>query len=265
MDGPTYLKLVAVMPPSPKPPAPHVQAALRQTAPVRPAAVQARPAVQPGKPAPHVQVAVARTPPAAPVQPRTNPAPPPVPARHVQAAVQRKEAGAGGAPEGKTDSSSKAPAHLPPTQSGDFVVYEDRKTPGVNPPPPRCPVYALHCSDEGCVIEDVKTGRTRAAGSIYGGFVRMSRTGPVYISPRPALGFPGDSHPTIAAGTPDGMRGKRALVAAGEIGIIDGQIVGHNDKTGHYMTRRNLYQSGLPAEKYHPFTEDPREWYRKPK
>lgn len=235
------------MRPNPKPPAPHVQAALRQTAPVRPATVQARPAADPAKPAPHVQAAV--------VQPRIIP-PPPVPARHVQAAVQRKEA------EG---SSPKAPAHLPPTQSGDFVVYEDRKTPGINPPPPRWPVYALHCSDEGCVIEDVKTGRTREAGTIYGGFVRMSRSGPVYVSPRAAPGFPGDSHPTIAAGTPDGMRGKRALVAAGEIGIIDGQIVGHNDKTGHYMTRRNLYQSGLPAEKYHPFTEDPREWYRKPK
>ncbi len=244
------------MPPTPKPPAPHVQAALRQTAPARPAAVQARPAAVPGKPAPHVQAAV--------VQPRIIP-PPPVPARHVQAAIQKKEAGAGGAPEGKTDSSPKAPAHLPPTQSGDFVVYEDRKTPGVSPPPPRWPVYALHCSDEGCVIEDVKTGRTREAGTIYGGFVRMSRSGPVYVSPRPAPGFPGDSHPTIAAGTPDGMRGKRALVAAGEIGVIDGQLVGHNDKTGHYMTRRNLYQSGLPAEKYHPFTEDPREWYRKPK
>lgn len=245
------------MPPSPKPPAPHVQAALRQTTPVRPAAVQARPAARPAAPAPHVQAAVGRIP-APPIQARPAPVPPP-PVRPVQAAVQKKDAGSGG-------EKPPAPAHLPPTQSGDFIIYEDKKTPGVKPPPPRWPVYALHCSDKGpCVIEDVKTGRMREAGTIYGGFVRMSRTGPVYISPRPDLGFPGDSHPTIAAGTPEGMRGKRALVAAGEIGIINGQIVGHNDKTGHYMTRRNLYQSGLPAEKYHPFTEDPREWYRKPR
>jgi hypothetical protein len=165
--------------------------------------------------------------------------------------VQRKEA------------EKLSPAHLPPSQSGEFVVYEDRKTPGVPPPPPRWPVYALHCPDKGrCVLEDVKTGRIHEAGTVYGGFVRMSRTGPIYISPRPALGFPGDSHPTIAAGTPEGQRGKRAVVAAGEVGIIDGQIVGHNDKTGHYQTRKNLYQSGMPAEKFHPFTEDPRDWYK---
>jgi hypothetical protein len=253
------------MSPNPKPPAPHVQAALRQTAPVRPAAVQARPVASPANPAPHVQAATGRIPAppvAPPVQARPAAPAPPSPARHVQAAVQKKENGSGEAGKEK----SSAPAHLPPTQSGDFTVYEDRKTPGINPPPPRWPVYALHCSDKGpCVIEDVKTGRTREAGTVYGGFVRMSRSGPVYISPRPDLGFPGDSHPTIAAGTPDGMRGKRALVAAGEIGIVNGEIVGHNDKTGHYMTRRNLYQSGLPAEKYHPFTEDPREWYRKPR
>jgi hypothetical protein len=241
----------------PKPTAPHVQAALRQAspAPARPAAVQAaRPAVTHGAPAPHVQAALGRTAPsriaAPPVQARLAPAPA-APAPHVRAVVQRKE-------------ETSSPAHLPPTQGGEFTVYEDRKTPGVLPPPPRWPVYALHCPEKGpCVLEDVKTGRIREAGTVYGGFVRMSRVGPVYVSPRPALGFPGDSHPTIAAGTPDGQRGKRALVAAGEIGIVDGQVVGHNDKTGHYQTRKNLYQSGLPAEKFHPFTEDPREWYRK--
>jgi hypothetical protein len=242
------------MPPAPKTPAPHVQAALRQAAPAaaRPA-VQARPAVTHGAPAPHVQAAMARTAPA--VQARPAPAPP-VPAPHVRAVVQRREEAA----------EKPSPAHLPPAQSGEFTVYEDRKTPGAHPPPPRWPVYALHCPDRGpCVLEDVKTGRIHEAGTVYGGFVRMSRVGPVYVSPRPALGFPGDSHPTIAAGTPDGQRGKRALVAAGEIGIIDGQVVGHNDKTGHYQTRKNLYQSGLPAEKFHPFTEDPGEWYRKPR
>ena len=228
------------MPPLPKPPAPHVQAALRQTSPVRPAAVQpARPVVAHGAPAPHVQAAVARTVPAPPVRP----------------IVQRKEEAAAEKPS--------SPAHLPPSQSGDFLVYEDRKTPNTPPPPPRWPVYALHCPDEGpCVLQDVKTGRIHPAGTVYGGFVRMSRNSPVYISPRPAPGFPGDSHPTIAAGTPEGQRGKRALVAAGEVGIIDGQIVGHNDKTGHYQTRKNLYQSGLPADRFHSFTEDPRDWYK---
>jgi hypothetical protein len=242
------------MPPAPKTPAPHVQAALRRTShgPARPLAVQpARPAVAHGAPAPHVQAAVARTAPA--VQARPAPAAPPVPAPHVQAVVQRKEEGA----------ERLSPAHLPPSQSGDFVIYEDRKSPGSPPPPPRWPVYALHCPDEGpCILEDVKTGRIHPAGTVYGGFVRMSRVGPVYVSPRPALGFPGDSHPTIAAGTPEGQRGKRAVVAAGEVGIIDGQIVGHNDKTGHYQTRKNLYQSGMPAERFHPFTEDPRDWYK---
>ena len=239
------------MRPAPKIPVPPVRTAVQRPAsacPIaRPVAVQARPAV-----APHVQAATARPQPGPrPVQARPVPVPaPPVPAPHVQAVVQRKEA-------------PSSPAHLPPSQSGEFVIYEDKKTPGVKPPPPRWPVYALHCPDEGpCVIQDVKTGRTRQVDNLYGGFVRMSRTGPVYVSPRPAMGFPGDSHPTIASGTPEGQRGKRAVVAAGEIGIINGQIVGHNDKTGHYQTRKNLYQSGLPAEKFHPFTEDPRDWYK---
>ena len=239
------------MPPALKTPAPHVQAALRRTSHGPAAAAQpARPAVAHGAPAPHVQAALARTAPAA-VQARPSPASP-VPAPHVQAVVQRKEA-----------AERPSPAHLPPSQSGEYVVYSDIKSPTSPPPPPRWPVYALHCPDEGpCILEDVKTGRIHPAGTVYGGFVRMSRHSPVYISPRPALGFPGDSHPTIAAGTPEGQRGKRALVAAGEIGIIDGQIIGHNDKTGHYQTRKNLYQSGLPAERFHPFTEDPRDWYK---
>ncbi len=241
--------------PPPKPPAPHVQAAVRQA--VRPVAapIQAKPMATPGAVAPHVQAAVHRAAPPAPrppVQARPSPVPPPVPAAHVQAVVQRQQ------------EAPKGPAHLPPASSGEFVVYEDKKSPGTPPPPPRWPVYALHCPDEGpCQLQDVKTGRLRDAGSVYGGFVRMSRSGPVYISPRPAMGFPGDSHPTIAAGTPEGQRGKRAVVAAGEIGIIGGQIIGHNDKTGHYQTRKNLYQSGLPAEKYHPYTVDPRDWYKK--
>jgi hypothetical protein len=187
---------------------------------------------------------------APPIQPKAaappprHPAPPVPP---VPPAIQRK-------------------ADEAPGAGGDFIVYEDRKSPGSPPPPPRWPVYALLCSEEGpCMLQDVKTGRLRQAGTVFGGFVRMARGGNVYISPRPAVGFPGDSHPTIAAGTPEGMRGKRALVAAGEIGIIDGRIVGHNDKTGHYQTRKNLYQSGLPPEKYHPFTEDPRDWYKKPR
>jgi hypothetical protein len=245
------------MPPALKIPAPHVQAALRQAspAPARPTVQAARPAVAHGAPAPHVQAALGQA-----VQGRLAPVPAP-PAAHVRAVVQRKEE-TSSKPVEKMERLS--PAHLPPAQSGEFTVYEDRKTPGVAPPPPRWPVYALHCPDGGpCVLEDVKTGRIREAGNLYGGFVRMSRVGPVYVSPRPALGFPGDSHPTIASGTPEGQRGKRALVAAGEIGILDGQVVGHSDKTGHYQTRKNLYQSGLPAEKFHPFTEDPRDWYRK--
>ena len=250
------------MPPALKTPAPHVQAALRQASPAPVPGVGAGAAgggarragaARPGGPGEDDGPSRLPTP---PVQARLAPVPAP-PAPHVRAVVQRQE-------ETASKPERLSPAHLPPTQGGEFTVYEDRKTPGVLPPPPRWPVYALHCPDGGpCVLEDVKTGRIREAGNLYGGFVRMSRVGPVYVSPRPALGFPGDSHPTIAAGTPDGQRGKRALVAAGEIGIIDGQVVGHSDKTGHYQTRKNLYQSGLPPEKFHPFTEDPREWYRK--
>jgi hypothetical protein len=155
-----------------------------------------------------------------------------------------------------------------PAQGRDalgFVTYADQKTPTTPPPPPRWPVYALHCGDQGgCRLQDVRTGRWRDPGTMYAGFVRMQAGGPVYVSPRPALGFPGDSHPTIASGTPEGQRGKRALVAAGEVGIVAGHVVGHNDKTGHYRTRKNLWQSGLPPELFHPFTEDPTDWFKPP-
>ncbi|MFL6237231.1 MAG: hypothetical protein ACJ76N_29165, partial [Thermoanaerobaculia bacterium] len=60
------------MPPAPKTPAPHVQAALRRTShgPARPPAAQpARPAVAHGAPAPHVQAAMARTAPAVQARP----------------------------------------------------------------------------------------------------------------------------------------------------------------------------------------------------
>ena len=91
----------------------------------------------------------------------------------------------------------------------------------------------------------------------------MEKGGQVYLSPRPAVEIKGDSHPTIAAATPEGQRGAKKLVAAGEIGIVDNVLIGHNDKTGHYRTRKNLRQSGLPAELFHPFTEDPTEWFGK--
>jgi len=145
-----------------------------------------------------------------------------------------------------------------------YVTYEDVKAPTSPPPPPRWPVYALHCADgESCAVEDLKTGRVRPAGDMFAGFVRVSPRGPVYLSPRPDVGAAGDSHPTIASMTPEERTGRKKLVAAGEVGIREGRIVGHNDKTGHYRTRRNYWQSGLPSDKYHPFTEDPKEWYGK--
>jgi hypothetical protein len=91
----------------------------------------------------------------------------------------------------------------------------------------------------------------------------MDKGSAVYFSPRAAVGAPGDSHPSIAAGTPEWQAGRHAVVAAGEVGILDGQIIGHNDKTGHFLSRKNRRQSGLPADKFHPFTEDPKDWYRK--
>lgn len=145
-----------------------------------------------------------------------------------------------------------------------WVLYDDRKAPTTPPPPPRWPVYLLTWGEGGshCILQDVKTGRTLPAGTLYAGFVRMASTGRTFLSPRPDVWVRGDSHPTIAAATPEGQRGKRTVLAAGEVGIVNGVIVGHNDKTGHYMSRRNLWQSGMPAERFHPFTEDPRGWFR---
>ena len=250
------------MPPALKTPAPHVQAALRQAspAPVRPASVQAaRPAVAHGAPAPHVQAALGRT--------RHRLASP----RRRSRRVSRRFPPAGAARPGRGPAQGGAakpeklsPAHLPPTQGGEFTVYEDRKTPGVLPPPPRWPVYALHCPDEGpCVLEDVKTGRIREAGTIYGGFVRMSRVGPVYVSPRPALGFPGDSHPTIAAGTPDGQRGSAPWWRRGRSGSSTARSSATATRPATTRRARTSTSPDLPPEKFHPFTEDPREWYRK--
>ena len=206
--------------------------------------------------APHVQAAIQRT--AAPSWPargpvQASPAPSaPVRAHHVQASMARPPAAPGG------------PGGDPAASALGYVAYTDQKTPTTPPPPPRWPVYSLHCGDRGgCRLQDVRTGRWREPGSMYAGFVRMNAGGPIYVSPRPDPKVPGDSHPTIASGTPEGQAGKRALIAAGEVGIVDNRIVGHNDKTGHYRTRKNLRQSGMPAELFHPWVEDPAEWYGK--
>jgi hypothetical protein len=146
-----------------------------------------------------------------------------------------------------------------------WVTYDDRKGPTTPPPPPRWPVYLLSCGEggTGCTVEDVKTGRTHPAGTMYAGYVRLASTGRTFVSPRPDVYVRGDSHPTIAAASPEGQREKRTVLAAGEVGIVDGTIAGHNDKTGHYMSRRNQTQSGMPEDRYHAFTEDPRQWFRK--
>lgn len=223
----------------------------------------------PPKFAPHVAQAIGR---AAASPGAAQPKAAPAPARHVvqavaQAkarpplakAVQRQE------DEGDTSRQQKeAFAKLNASRgvSSDYVVYPDLKTGGAPPPPPRRQVYSLSCEGGGgCRLQDVKTGRQSDAGDLWGGFVRMSKNGPVYVSPRSGLGGPGDSHPSIASATPEGMAGRRSVVAAGEIGILGGAIVGHNDKTGHFQSRKNRRQSGLPGDLYHPFTEDPREWY----
>jgi hypothetical protein len=123
-------------------------------------------------------------------------------------------------------------------------------------------VYQLILLADGrCLLRDVKTGRVREPGTLYAGFVRMDKRGPVYLSPRPAVEVRGDSHPTIAAATPEGQAGEKTLVAAGELGIVANRLVGHNDRTGHYRTRRNLRQSGLPPELFRPFSEDPKQWF----
>ncbi|HZF11294.1 MAG TPA: hypothetical protein VFE33_21080 [Thermoanaerobaculia bacterium] len=200
-----------------------------------PAAAQPHAAL-PARPlAPHVKAALGRT------------APPPAAPRQMPAAQRQ----------------SAANPAIPGRDASGFVTYTDQKTPTTPPPPPRRPIYSLHCSDgAGCRIQDVRTGRWHEAGSMYAGFVRMQSGGTVYVSPRADPKVLGDSHPTIAAGTPEGQAGRRALVAAGEVGIVDNRIIGHNDKTGHYRTRKNYWQSGMPPELFHPFTEDPGNWYK---
>lgn len=253
----------------PQPPAPHVQAAIRRHTAAAGAAgpAQARPPVASRTPAPHVEAAVERGRGAAGgVQPAPGP---PAPAAHVLAATGGRGAPAppvqtrtAGPPGAGAASGEGSPARA---SVAEYVTYVDVKSPTTPPPPPRGPVYELHCADgAGCSVRDVKTGRVRPAGDLFGGFVRMSRSGPVYVSPRAAVGAPGDSHPTIASVTPEERTGRKALLAAGEVGILDGEIVGHNDKTGHYLTRRNYWQSGMPPERFHPFTEDPKEWYKRP-
>lgn len=191
---------------------------------------------------------------------------PPAPARHIATALrpggaaQRQEEGDDG---GQRQKEAFARLDAARGVSSDYVTYPDLKTGGAPPPPPRRPVYTLACGDGvHCRLQDVKTGRQSDAGDFWGGFVRMAKHGPIYVSPRSGLGGPGDSHPSIASATPEGMAGRRSVVAAGEIGILAGSIVGHNDKTGHFQSRKNRRQSGLPSDLYHPFTEDPREWYR---
>jgi hypothetical protein len=151
------------------------------------------------------------------------------------------------------------------TSSGDYVLYVEKKLGGSPPPPPKKPVYALGCDDKGrgCSLQSLETGRVVPAGDLFAGFVRMAKGGPVYVSPRPGPGLQGDSHPSIASLTPEWSRGQRALVAAGEIGILGGEIIGHNDKTGHYQTRHNRQQAGLPSDRFHPYTQDPRDWYQR--
>lgn len=209
--------------------APHVAAAIRRVAEPRPAA-QAK---QTGRPAP---------------------------APHVVAAVQ-----AARQPRGRASGVQAKGAGAAPAAAVDYVTYVDVKAPTTPPPPPRYPVYAMTCADgKDCSLRDVKTGRVRPAGDMYAGYVRMSKGGPIYLSPRPGVGLQGDSHPSIASMTPEESGGRKPLVAAGEVGILDGEIVGHNDKTGHYRTRKNLRQAGMPPDKFHPFTEDPADWYKKP-
>ena len=206
----------------------HVQAAVARHAPAAVQPLMARPvaAIAPGQRAPHVQAALSRG---------RNPAPPP------------------------TDQSTES--------AGDVVLYDDRKNLGGPVPPPKRPVQILRCGGEGagCTLTSVETGRVKQAGTVYAGFVRMSKHGDVYISERQAVDMQGDSHPSIASATPEGRSGNKKIVAAGEVGIVDGEIVGHNDKTGHYQTRKNKQQSGLPADRFYPYTIHPKEWYKPPK
>jgi hypothetical protein len=242
------------------------------------------------RPAPHVQAALARhghravqprlaTEPAAPA---TTPSPgPPTPGQHLRDAVRPHRhpfaqpvalVPAGGqAPHVATALARRDAAPPRPEAAselaGEFVAYEDRKNRGGPVPPPKRPVHALRCKGDGsgCVLVSVETGRVRQADTLYAGFVRMTRDGDVYVAERQAVDMPGDSHPSIASATPEGRAGKKTIVAAGEVGIRNGDIVGHNDKTGHYQTRKNKQQSGLPGDKFHPFTENPKEWFSAPR
>jgi hypothetical protein len=237
---------------SARPLAPHVQAALaHHGAP----AVQRSVAVAPAAPSPgqHLRAAIElhHHPFAQPVAA----VPPGGRAPHVQIALARRDA----APPARLESAAEA--------VGDFVSYEDRKNRSGPVPPPKRPVHILRCDSDGkgCVLISVETGRPKQADNVYAGFVRMSKHGDIYISERQAVDLPGDSHPSIASATPEGRAGKKTIVAAGEVGIRNGEIVGHNDKTGHYQTRKNKQQSGLPADKFHPFTESPKEWFKVPR
>lgn len=245
--------------------APHVAQAIGQAARSSVAAQPKRAA--PGKilPARHVAQAVAAA--HHPyTQPKTAPgakawqvAPHKAAALRPGGAAQRQEDDDGGAKQKEAFAKLDAARGV----AGDYVTYPDLKTGGAPPPPPRRGVFALDCPDgASCSLLDVKTGRQHPAGDFWGGFVRMAKGGPIYLSPRfGGPGSPGDSHPSIASATPEGMAGKKSVVAAGEIGILGGAIVGHNDKTGHFQSRKNRRQSGLPADLYHPFTQDPKEWY----
>ncbi len=161
--------------------------------------------------------------------------------------------------------------YQPPPGSGaprgggdEFVLYDEKKLGGAPPPPPKRGVFVLGCGEKGqsCGMTSLETGRSAPAGEVYAGFVRMKKGGPIYVSPRPGPGLQGDSHPTIASRTPEWLKGQRAVVAAGEVGILGGAIVGHNDKTGHFQSRHNRQQAGMPLEKFHPFTQDPKDWYK---
>ncbi len=152
-----------------------------------------------------------------------------------------------------------------PNVADGYVVYEEKKL-GVAPPPAsKKPVYTLHFDQKGknCTIRNLATGQVKRAGTLFAGYVRMKNDGPLYVSPRADVSVPGDTHATIAARSPEWALGQRAVVAGGEVGIIDGEIVGHNDKTGHFQTRKNRQQSGMPSDKFYPFTVDPKDWYKK--
>jgi hypothetical protein len=151
-----------------------------------------------------------------------------------------------------------------PISASHFVAYAETRLGNAPPPMARKPLYVLLVGPrgEGCKLQDLNTGRVRPAQTVFAGYVRMAENGPIFLSPRTMVGVLGDSHPTIAAQTPEWARGQRSIVAGGEIGIIDGRIVGHNDRTGHFRSRRNRDQSGLPADRFYPFGINPRTWFK---